>query len=244
MIDFKPKEKYNYQDLLRIMEILRSDNGCPWDKEQTHKSIRRNFIEEVYEAAEAIDDEDDVLLAEELGDVLLQIVFHANIAKDRGAFDIGDVEDGICKKLIKRHPHIFGENRPNISNASEVLESWESIKNKEKQTSFPMTLDAVAKSLPSLIYAEKLITRTMRGGGELRSTEAGAKRIEKLLKTLADDQNRQSEIIGEILFETVLLANLKGVESEEALKGAALNFIDDMKDLRKEQIPSKQPETK
>ena len=108
-MDFEFKEKYEIGDLLEIMKILRSENGCPWDREQDHKSIRKDFIEEVYEAVEAIDSDDAELLKEELGDVLLQVVFHCRIEEEKGSFAFGDAVDGICKKLIVRHPHVFGD---------------------------------------------------------------------------------------------------------------------------------------
>ena len=149
------KNKYNFEDLLDIMSTLRAPGGCPWDGEQTHQTIRRNFIEEVYEACEAIDLSDDRLLCEELGDVLLQVVFHAKIAQDRNAFDIDDVCDGVCKKLIHRHPHIFGDQKLNTS--EQVLEMWDEVKKKEKQQKTTSeSIDQIAKTLPALIYAEKV----------------------------------------------------------------------------------------
>lgn len=108
-MNFTEKENYNFNDLVEIVKILRAPDGCPWDREQTHKSIRSNFIEETYEAVEAIDTDDLDLLKEELGDVLLQVAMHAEIESEQGTFDINDVCDGICKKLIIRHPHVFGD---------------------------------------------------------------------------------------------------------------------------------------
>ena len=163
MVDFKEKESYRFEDLLQIMEILRGENGCPWDREQTHASIRRNFIEEVYEACEAIDNEDNTLLCEELGDVLLQVVFHAHMAQSEGAFTLDDVCDGVCKKLILRHPHIFGSVQ--VSGSAQVLENWEEIKKKEKnQKSTAQAMDQVAKTLPALIYAEKIQKKARKAG--------------------------------------------------------------------------------
>ena len=112
MVDFQCKDYYSMDDLLRIMELLRTPEGCPWDRAQTHQSIRRNMLEEAYEVAEAIDQQDPVHLQEELGDVLLQVVFHARMAQEAGQFDFGDVVDGICKKLVFRHPHVFGGKGP------------------------------------------------------------------------------------------------------------------------------------
>ena len=126
MVDFLFKECYSVDDLVEIVSLLRSENGCPWDKEQTHKSIRKDFIEEVCEVCEAIDEDDSDMLREELGDVLLQVVFHTGIETEAGNFTLDDVADGICKKLILRHPHVFGDIK--VSNTSEVLENWNNIK--------------------------------------------------------------------------------------------------------------------
>ena len=124
------KESYDFDDLVLIVSLLRSEGGCPWDIEQTHKSLRKGFIEETYEVIEAIDTENPTLLREELGDVLLQIVFHADMAKEEGTFEIGDVTDEVCKKLIHRHPHVFGDLVAETS--GKVLEAWEAIKSEEK----------------------------------------------------------------------------------------------------------------
>ena len=126
------KERYDFEDLVAIVEILRSDKGCPWDREQDHKSIRKDFIEETYEVIEAIDTENPELLREELGDVMLQVVFHARIEEENGGFSVSDVCNDICAKLIHRHPHVFGEVK--VADSGEVLDVWNDIKNEEKQT--------------------------------------------------------------------------------------------------------------
>ena len=156
--DFTFKDNYDFEDLVAIVKLLRSENGCAWDREQTHKSMRKDFIEEVYEVIEAIDTEDKTLLTEELGDVLLQVVFHSRIAEENGDFDINDVADGICKKLIHRHPHVFGDVE--VKDSAEILENWGEIKKKEKRQTTPAKeLDDVARSLPSLMRTQKLIKR-------------------------------------------------------------------------------------
>ena len=124
------KENYTFDDLLTIMSILRAPGGCPWDIEQTHQSIRKNLIEEAYEVCEGIDSNDDAILCEELGDLLLQVVFHAQIAQDDNRFTINEVADGVCKKLIRRHPHIFADVKADTSD--QVLENWDQIKKAEK----------------------------------------------------------------------------------------------------------------
>ena len=130
MINFTRKPRYGYEDLLEIIRLLRSPEGCPWDRVQTHQSIRRGMLEEAYEAAEAIDTDNAALLKEELGDVLMQVVFHAGIEADAGRFDMDDVCDGVVKKLLYRHPHVFGDVA--VSGSGEVLQNWEELKRKEK----------------------------------------------------------------------------------------------------------------
>ncbi|MEG0614402.1 MAG: MazG family protein, partial [Oscillospiraceae bacterium] len=161
MVDFLTKENYTIKDLVDIMKILRSDKGCPWDKEQNHQTIRKDFIEETYEVLEAIDLADDELLQEELGDVLLQVVFHSQIEQESGGFSFDDVCDGICKKLIVRHPHVFGE--VSVKNTGEVLKNWDNIKQETKnQKSCTQTLESVPKILPSLMRSAKVIKRAKR----------------------------------------------------------------------------------
>ena len=199
------KDKYNFEDLLDIMRILRAPGGCPWDGEQTHESIRRNFIEEVYEACEAIDLADDKLLCEELGDVLLQVVFHAQIAKDRQAFDIDDVCDGVSKKLIYRHPHIFGDSK--LETSEQVLEMWEEVKKKEKQQkTASQSIEQIAKTLPALIYAEKVQKKAAKSGIDVKF-------------------ECDNEDIGDKLFELVAQARAQGVDPEKALMDSTNRFI-------------------
>ena len=163
MVEYQRKDRYDINDLRDIMSILRSPQGCPWDREQIHKSIRNDFIEEVYEAIEAIDLEDTELLKEELGDVLLQIIFHCRIEEEKSCFDFDDICDELCKKLIIRHPHVFGDIT--VSDSGEVLKNWDSIKKETKgQTSYTETLTSVAKSLPALMRAQKVGKRAMRAG--------------------------------------------------------------------------------
>lgn len=158
------KERYTFSDLCAIMAHLRSENGCPWDKAQTNESIRKNLIEECYEALEGIDKKDDALLIEELGDILLQVVFHAQIAaEEKDRFNIDDVVNGICHKLVVRHPHIFEDNP--VEGQDKALDKWEEMKRKEKKTaSLGEDLDRVARTLPSLMRTQKLIKKAHKGG--------------------------------------------------------------------------------
>ncbi len=151
--DFARKEHFTFEEFRELVRLLRSPEGCAWDREQTHKSLRNNFVEEAYEVCEGIDKEDDILLCEELGDVLLQVLFHAGIAEDRGAFTTEDVICGVAKKMVRRHPHIFEENA--------VKEDWETIKQKEKnENSLGDSLLRISGALPSLKRAEKIAKKT------------------------------------------------------------------------------------
>ena len=197
-LDFEIKDKYDIDDLLEVTRILRSENGCPWDREQTHESIRGNFIEETYEVVEAIDTSDTELLEEELGDVLLQVVFHACIEEEKGGFDFEDVTDGICRKLILRHPHVFGD--VNADTTEQVLSNWDKIKQRSKhQTTVTETLSSVAKSLPALMRAEKLIGRAAKAG----------------YLDAAVPQSGSS--IGERMLGLVLEAKTAGIDAEQEL---------------------------
>lgn len=163
ILDIIKKDVYNINDLVKIMTILRSEKGCPWDREQNHESIRNNFIEETYEVVEAIDNNDSALLLEELGDVLLQVIFHSRLAEEEGKFNFEDVVNDICVKLIFRHPHIFGETKADTS--EQVLKNWDAIKrNAKNQTTVSSELDSVAKSLPALLRAGKLIKKAKKAG--------------------------------------------------------------------------------
>ena len=158
MTTFPDKPQYTYDDLVAVLRILRGPDGCPWDRAQTHASDRRSFLEEAYEAAEAFDRDDPDAMCEELGDVLLQVLFNIHIEEDAGRFTTDDVTDRIVRKLIYRHPHVFGD--AHAENADEVLVNWERLKRAEKgQQTVADTLDAVARSLPARWRAEKLLKR-------------------------------------------------------------------------------------
>lgn len=222
---FETKDKYNAEDLVKIMSLLRGEGGCPWDMAQTHKSVRNNFIEETYEAVEAIDNDDSVLLQEELGDVLLQIVFHAQMAKEENKFDFDEVCNGICQKLIYRHPHIFGDVI--AGDVDQVLATWDVMKQKEKeQTTASETLQAVSRALPSLMRTNKVQHRAVKSGiypQDLASTlEDLATSLQSLAKEVREEAESRkgesyAEHIGEMLFCTVNLSRILGKDPEEAL---------------------------
>ncbi len=227
MIDFECKEHYDVADLVRIMEVLRSPGGCPWDREQTHQSIRRDMLEEAYEVAEAIDEEDPAHLKEELGDVLFQVVFHACMAQEKGWFDFKDVADGVCKKMIFRHPHVFGTVE--ADNTEKALDTWNAQKQQEKgQKTAGDTLDAVARSLPGLMRAEKIQDKARKAGFDWDETERAVEKlseeVEELKQAIRDHSNTQEEL-GDVLFAAAKVGRFLGHDSEQALHGTCEKFI-------------------
>lgn len=225
MVDFKQKENYTFDDLVEIVRILRAPNGCMWDREQTHKSIRRNFIEETYEVVEAIDTDNTELLKEELGDVLLQVVFHACIEKENNVFDINDVADGVCKKLIYRHPHVFAKT--DVNSTEEILTNWDALKQKEKnQKTVTDSLKSVARSLPSLIRAEKIQKRAAKAGFDWQNVNQAIDKVREELDEIQNaNENTINEEVGDMLFAAVNVARMLKVEPEQALEKAADKFI-------------------
>lgn len=229
MVNFQQKDFYDIEDLQKIVELLRSKNGCPWDKEQTHKSIRSDFIEEVCEAIEAIDLEDSELLREELGDVLLQVVFHCQIERENENFVFNDVCDEVCKKLIIRHPHVFGDVI--VGNTEDVLKNWDSIKKETKgQESYTDTLKSVAKSLPALMRAQKVGKRAMRAGMDFSSADdaiacIAREKAEFDEAVAGGDKERIADELGDLLFSCVNAARHLGVDAEQALTDSTEKFI-------------------
>lgn len=226
---FLVKDCYSFDDLVEIMKILRSPDGCPWDREQTHSSIRRNLIEETYEAVEAIDEDDPELLKEELGDVLLQVVFHSQISVDNGSFSIDDVSDGICKKLILRHPHVFGDVSADTS--EQVLNNWDKIKMESKsQVTYAQAMYSVSKALPSLIRSSKIQQKAKKVGFDFPdplealskvSEEAG----ELKAAIISGDNLLVEEELGDLLFSAVNVSRLLDIDAEKALSKSCEKFI-------------------
>ena len=227
MVDFQYKDSYGVKDLEEIVRILRAPGGCPWDAEQTHQSIRRNFLEEAYEAVEAIDEGSPEHLEEELGDVLLQVVMHARMEQEAGRFDLDGVADGICKKLIYRHPHVFGDVA--VSGTGEVLSNWEDLKRKEKgQATNTDALEAVARALPALWRAEKVQKKARKAGFDWPDVSGALDKLsEELeeLKTAAAEGTNVAEELGDLLFSAVNAARFLKVDPEDALNGATDKFI-------------------
>ena len=219
-VDYKFKDRYNIEDLREIMKILRSPGGCPWDAEQTHESIKKNFIEETYEVIEAINKQDKELLHEELGDVMMQVVFHAVMEEEKGTFTFDDVADGVCKKLIERHPHVFGD--VSVSSTEDVLTNWDAIKrNSKKQKTTAQAMDSVPRELPALMRAAKLQAKAAKAGAEAEGS--AAEYVAE--KAAALENGVSSEKIGELLFAVVAAARQADIDPEEALTIVSDDFL-------------------
>ncbi len=222
------REKYDFEDLVLIISILRGEGGCPWDIEQTHKSIRKDFIEETYEVIEAIDTEDPVLLREELGDVMLQVAFHADIEHEAGRFDVYDVTNDICVKLIHRHPHVFGELK--LDNSADVLENWDKIKGVEKhRETLTDKLRAIPPMLPALMRAQKVGKKA--SFFDFETTDAVFDKLYEEIEEIRvaaeqGDSDGIKEEMGDLLLTVTSLARKLGVDSEESLYCATNKFID------------------
>ncbi|MBQ6265817.1 MAG: nucleoside triphosphate pyrophosphohydrolase [Clostridia bacterium] len=229
MTDFEFKNNYNIDDFLHIMKLLRSPGGCPWDIEQTHKSIRKNLIEETYEVIEAIDKDDKVLLCEELGDLLMQIIFHTQMEEENGTFTFDDVCDGICKKLIVRHPHVFGD--VTVSDSGEVLKNWDEIKRKTKgQKSVGESMQSVPRELPALMRAQKLQQKAAKVGFDWDDISGAIEKIGEETNELESavenkDTENQIEELGDLLFSVVNVSRFINCDSEEALTFANDKFL-------------------
>ena len=222
------KKTYNFDDLVTVMKVLRSEEGCMWDREQTHESIRNNFIEETYEVIEAIDTSDTKLLREELGDVLLQIVFHAEMESEKGVFTIDDVANDICVKLIHRHPHIFANI--SVSSTADVLANWEAIKSKEKsRTTLTSKLRSIPPMLPALMRAEKVGKKaSMLDFPTVEDVLSKLdEEIAELKAAIANGASTEmTEELGDVLLTLSSLSRKLDVDAERALNDSTTKFID------------------
>ena len=217
----------NLEKLVDIIAILRSENGCPWDREQTHKTLRPNMLEEAYEAVDAIDDGDVANLREELGDVLLQVVLHSQIAKDNNEFDIEDVAKELSDKLIHRHPHVFGS--AHVDSANDVVVNWDKLKQEEK-TYRKSILDGISKSQSALMSAQKISKKVVKVGFEWQNVESLKECIQSEYKEFEEavksgDKEKMEDEMGDIFFATVNLARWYKIDAEQALLGANKKFI-------------------
>ncbi|OOO00037.1 MAG: nucleoside triphosphate pyrophosphohydrolase [Epulopiscium sp. Nele67-Bin004] len=225
-MQFKTKASYNFEDLVEIMQVLRKE--CPWDKEQTHLSIRSNFLEETYEAIEAIDTNDPILLREELGDVLLQVVFHSQMEAEVGTFNINDVCDGICKKLIYRHPHIFANFHAKTSD--EVLSNWDELKKKEKgHTTTADSMRSVSKSLPAMMRATKVRKKAIKAGFDFCNGQDALQKVQEELTETIEAYNGNGNLeeeIGDVFFSLINATLHLGFDPDKLLSATCDKFID------------------
>lgn len=229
MVDFEQKNSYTVQDLVEIMRLLREPGGCPWDAEQTHESIKKNLIEETYEVIEAINKGDKALLCEELGDLLMQVVFHAQMEKEIGEFDFDAVSDGVCKKLIERHPHVFGEVA--VSGVDDVLTNWDDIKRKSKgQKTTTQSMLSVPRELPALMRATKLQKKAADVGFDWSDVSGAFDKLEEEIGELRaaidnNDAENMTEELGDVLFSAVNVSRFIKSDAEEALTAASDKFL-------------------
>ncbi len=228
-MEYQQKDKYTFDDLIEIVKILRAPGGCPWDRAQTHKSIRSNFIEETYEAIEAIDTDDTELLREELGDVLMQVALHCEMEREAGSFDINDVCDGVCKKLIYRHPHVFGD--VTAENPEQALNSWDAAKMKSKsQTTYSDAMRSISKALPALMRSEKIQKKASKVAFDWDNALGAMTKLTEECNELnvaiaLGNSKNQLEEVGDVLFTVVNVARFLDIDSEYALELACEKFV-------------------
>ncbi|HGG0418712.1 TPA: nucleoside triphosphate pyrophosphohydrolase [Clostridium sporogenes] len=231
---------YDFMDLLDIMDKLRGEDGCPWDKEQTHTSLKKYLIEESYEVIEAIDNKDVDMLIEELGDVLLQVVFHSQIGKEDGFFEIKDVIQSICDKMINRHPHVFSDLE--INNSNEVLENWDKIKSMEQgNETYTGSIRHIAKTLPALMRADKVQKKAAKVGFDWENIEDAMKKIIEEYKEIEDVYKSKNKVkileeIGDLLFSVVNVARFLDIDPENALNYSIDKFINRFQYIEDEAI--------
>lgn len=227
--EFVLKDKYNIDDLVAIIKVLRAPGGCPWDREQTHESIKKNFIEETYEVVEAINKQSTDMLREELGDVLLQIVLHSEMESENGNFSFDDVVNDIVQKLVVRHPHVFGEVVAN--NTAEALNSWDTVKLKTKgQKNQTESMLSVPRELPALMRAQKIQHKAAKIGFDWDNVSGAVDKLYEEIDELktAMEQGKRFDIedeFGDVLFSCVNIARFIDVDSEEALTASTDKFM-------------------
>ena len=227
--EFVLKDKYNMDDLVAIIKVLRAPGGCPWDREQTHESIKKNFIEETYEVVEAINKQSPDMLREELGDVLLQIVLHTEMESEKGNFTFDDVANDIVQKLVVRHPHVFGEVVAN--NTAEALNSWDAVKLKTKgQKNQTESMLSVPRELPALMRAQKIQHKAAKIGFDWDDVGGAVDKLYEEIDELktAMEQGKRLDIedeFGDVLFSCVNIARFIDVDSEEALTASTDKFM-------------------
>jgi tetrapyrrole methylase family protein/MazG family protein len=218
-----PEDLSKFDALVAIIARLRAPDGCPWDKEQTHQTLRGNLLSESYEVLEALDEGEASKLSEELGDLLLQIVLHAQIAKDNDEFEIGDVIKSITTKIIRRHPHIFGSRK--VKDAEEVMHNWEALKKEEREEGKSM-LEGVPKNMPALGYAHEIQRRVARVGFDWPDIDGVVEKLEEEIQEIRDAKNleEKAQEYGDLLFTLANIIRREGVDPETALREANQRF--------------------
>lgn len=228
-VDFEIKDNYDINDFLRLVTVLRSPGGCPWDRKQTHESIKKNFIEETYEVVEAINKADAEVLKEELGDVLLQVAMHSEMESEKGSFDFNDVVNDICKKLVVRHPHVFGDAAAQSSD--EALQNWDQVKLKTKgMKKQGEAMIKVPREFPALMRAQKVQEKAAKAGFDWDDINGAVDKlheeIDELETALAAGVGKDiEEEFGDVLFSCVNVSRFIGADSEEALTASTDKFI-------------------
>lgn len=220
------EKNYTYEDLLNIVKTLRGDGGCPWDMEQTHQSIKHDIIEEGYELIEELDGENWEKVADESGDLLLQIVFHAQIGKENDEYNMDDVINAVCRKLVHRHPHVFGDTK--VKDSDEVLANWAQIKRDDRgQKTLAQDMAEVSKYLPALMRTEKIQSKAEKGGYVFSDPTFAADSITNMMNVMlsGSDAGVAEKYIGKMLFEIVAVAQKMGVDAETALSKHTESFI-------------------
>lgn len=228
-VNFEIKERYDINDLIQLVTVLRAPGGCPWDREQTHESIRKNFIEETYEVIEAINNNDSENLKEELGDVLLQVALHSEMERERGTFDFGDVVNDICQKLVIRHPHVFGD--VNAENEKDALSRWDDVKLKTKgMKKQSESMIKVARELPALMRAQKIQQKAAKAGFDWENIDGAFEKLFEEINELKDALKQgvhsdTADEFGDVLFSCVNIARFIDVDSEEVLTASTDKFM-------------------
>lgn len=228
-VDFEFKDRYDINDLIQLVTVLRAPGGCPWDREQTHESIRKNFIEETYEVIEAINKKDSEGLKEELGDILLQVALHSEMEREKGTFDFSDVANDICQKLVIRHPHVFGDI--SAEDEKDALNRWDEVKLKTKgMKKQSESMIKVARELPALMRAQKIQSKAAKAGFDWDDIDGAFDKLSEEINELkiALKQGSHGSIedeFGDVLFSCVNISRFIDVDSEEALTASTDKFM-------------------
>lgn len=229
MVDWTYKDKYDLNDFIHIIDVLRSPGGCPWDIKQTHESLKRNAVEEAYEVCDAIDEGSMEHLREELGDLLMQVIFHVSIEKERGGFDLDDVSDEAVKKLVHRHPHVFADVKADTPD--EVLANWDAIKRADRgQQSVSSAMDGIPRGLPGLMRSEKIQNKAAKVGFDWPEVSGAMDKLREEVGELqegidAGDIENIKEELGDVLFSAVNVARFYKLDSEELIHSACAKFV-------------------